>query len=191
MARAILEGERVQSLRFGPTKSELKSRHESKVHPDVAEAWIQREIAAGGLFARGDRLRRSGPDLALAPELQGQRDRLLRDLESRGFSGPSQRELLEALGGRAETAELLQLCLAEESIVRLPGDILLRGTLIDELRRRVREYFRAQPEMTVAALKDVLGVSRKQGVPLLEYLDARQWTQRRGDVRVAGRRLEE
>jgi len=78
----------------------------------------------------------------------------------------------------------------DESVVRLPGDILLFGGLVEELRRRVRGHFQAQPEMTVAGLKDILGVSRKQGVPYLEYLDARLWTERRGDVRVPGPRLE-
>ena len=62
---------RPQPLRFGPMKSELKSRHEQKIHPEVAEAWIQAEIAAGTLFVRGDRLRRSGPTLRLTPAAAG------------------------------------------------------------------------------------------------------------------------
>jgi len=190
LARAILEAEKAQPLRFGPMKSELKSRHEQKIHPEAAEAWIQGEIAAGALFVRGDRLRRSGPDLTLPPELAALREGMLRDLEARGFTGPTQREFLEGYRGRAEAPEILQLCLMDESVVRLPGDILLFGGLVEELRRRVRGHFQAQPEMTVAGLKDILGVSRKQGVPYLEYLDARLWTERRGDVRVPGPRLE-
>jgi selenocysteine-specific elongation factor len=42
---------------------------------------------------------------------------------------------------------------------------------------------------TVAQLRDALGVSRKYALPLLNELDARGITRRRGDVRVAGPRL--
>lgn len=190
LARFIIEAEAAQALRFGPMKSELKSRHEQKIHPEVAEAWIQGEIVAGKLFVRGDRLRRSGPNLALTPALQALRDRMLADLEGRGFAGPSQKEFLEGYGRQADTAEVLQLMLSEESVVRLPDDILLPGSLIEDLRRRVRTFFETNGEMTVAGLKEILGVTRKQGVPLLEFLDTRHWTQRRGDLRVRGPRLD-
>ena len=75
-------------------------------------------------------------------------------------------------------------------MVRLPDDILLPGSLVEELRRRVRVFFETNGEMTVAGLKEILGVTRKQGVPLLEFLDTRHWTQRRGDLRVRGPRLD-
>jgi selenocysteine-specific elongation factor len=190
LARFIVEAEEAQSLRFGPLKSELKSRHEAGIHPDVSEAWIQEEIAAEALFVRGDRLRRSGSTLALAPELQGLRDRMLADLEDRGFAGPVQKEFLAGYPGQSRAAEVLQLMLAEESVMRLPDDILLPGSLVAELRLRVRAYFETSSEMTVAGLKEILGVTRKQGVPLLEFLDTRHWTQRRGDLRVRGPRLD-
>ncbi|MBK8232721.1 MAG: hypothetical protein IPK72_19595 [Candidatus Eisenbacteria bacterium] len=67
LAEFILEQEKAQSLRLGPQKSELKSRFEGRIHPEVGEAWIQEELAQGRLFARGDRLRRSSPDLPLSP----------------------------------------------------------------------------------------------------------------------------
>jgi selenocysteine-specific elongation factor len=39
--------------------------------------------------------------------------------------------------------------------------------------------------MTVSALRERLGTSRKYAVPLVEYLDTRGLTVRRGDVRIA------
>ncbi|MGZ4762594.1 MAG: SelB domain-containing protein [Ilumatobacteraceae bacterium] len=49
---------------------------------------------------------------------------------------------------------------------------------------------RTDPDgFTVAQLRDDLGVSRKYALPLVNELDARGITRRRGDVRVAGPRL--
>jgi selenocysteine-specific elongation factor len=42
---------------------------------------------------------------------------------------------------------------------------------------------------TVAQLRDQLGVSRKYALPLVNELDARGITRRRGDLRLAGPRL--
>jgi selenocysteine-specific elongation factor len=57
------------------------------------------------------------------------------------------------------------------------------------MARRVREFFATHSEMRVSDVKDLIGVSRKQAVPLLEYLDQSRITLRQGDVRVAGPRL--
>ncbi|MBK8232720.1 MAG: SelB C-terminal domain-containing protein [Candidatus Eisenbacteria bacterium] len=73
--------------------------------------------------------------------------------------------------------------------MRLPGEILLPAPLLDQFRQRLAAYFDQKPEMTIADLKEVFGVSRKQGVPLFEHADRLGWTNRRGDVRVAGHRL--
>ena len=52
-----------------------------------------------------------------------------------------------------------------------------------------RFFFKDHDEMRVADLKDLIGVTRKQAVPLLEHLDQTRFTLRRGDVRVPGPRL--
>lgn len=188
---AILEQEKAQALRFGPSKSELKSRFEKKIHPETAEAWIQEAITAGRVFTRGDRLRRSGPTLELGPAHSALRDRMLTGLEGAGFGGPAQKAFLAGFESEPEAADLLQLLLAEERVIRIPPDILLHGRLYKDLRTRVQEYFESRTEMAVGDIKDTLGVSRKQAVPILEFLDRVQWTERRGDVRTAGRRLAE
>ncbi len=190
LERTILDLEKAQPMRFGPMKSELKSRLDAKIHPEASEAWIQQAIAASVLYVKGDRLRRSGPALVLSGPLQALREKMLADLLARGFAGPTQKEFLEAYRPHPEASEMMQLLLADESVVRIPPDILLHGQMTAELRRRVAGFFKAHPSMAVADLKEVLGVSRKQGVPLLEYLDRQQWTVREGDVRTAGPKLE-
>ena len=188
---AILAHEREHPLRYGPSKSELKSRFRKTLHADVAEAWIQSELAGERLFARGDLLRRSGESVPLTPAREQLRDRLVADLESCGFAGPTQKEFLERHTGSRDSAEMLQLLLAESQVVRLPGEILVHASFIEILRSRLLEYFTSNEDLSVASLKDLLGVSRKQGVPYLEFADSRQWTMRKQDVRVRGSRLVE
>ncbi len=189
LVEAILEQERAQPLRFGPMKSEIKSRLEAKAHPEVAEAWIQEEIAGERLFASGDRLRRSSRTLELSARDAALRERMFGEIRGREFSGPTQKELLEMFSADKSAPELLQLLVGEERVLRLGGDLLLAAELLAVLRQRLAQYYLSHETMSVADLKEIFGVSRKFGVPLLELIDRLGWTERRGDLRLAGRRL--
>lgn len=188
LEQAIQEYEKTHRLRFGPQKSEVKSRLTRKVHADVAEAWIQQELEAGRLFVRGDLVRRSSAAPKLTPEMKALRERMLASIRATGFAGPTHKAFVEE--AREKNAEeMLQLLIAEQEIARLPSDILVPAGLLQQLREKTAAYFQNETEMNIAALKDLIGVSRKQGVPLLEFMDQQQWTLRRGDIRIAGPRL--
>lgn len=182
----LREHQKKQALRWGLLKSELKSRLDKKVHPDMIEAWIQRGIEEGKVFVREDRLRYGENRIVLSPAHEATRGKIHGELAARGFSGPSVKEMLEAVGNPKDGEELLNHLIREGEIVKIPPDLLLEAARIEEMRRRVIDHFGHAGEMSVASLKDILGVSRKQGVPLLEWLDRQRWTERRGDVRVAG-----
>jgi len=189
LEEAILEQEKAYRLRFGPQKSELKSRLKKAAHADTVEAWIQTELEAGRLFQSGDRVRRSGPDLKLTPPMKEMRAKMLAELEGAGYSGPTQKSFLYPYAGEKLATEMLTLLLSGGDAVRLPSEILIHGRYARELQDKLQDYFGRRDAMTIAELKEILGVSRKQGVPLLEYADQQQWTERQGDARVAGRLL--
>jgi hypothetical protein len=44
--------------------------------------------------------------------------------------------------------------------------------------------------MDFSAFRELSGLSRKLGIPTLEYLDSVGYTRREGDVRIAGAKLE-
>ncbi len=107
-------------LQWGMLKSELKSRLERQVHPDLVEAWLQARANAGGLHIRGDRLRVGEESLPLSPALASLRERILKDLAGRGFAGPTIKELLDDLGDPKDGEALISLLLEEGAITRVP-----------------------------------------------------------------------
>jgi selenocysteine-specific elongation factor len=191
MKSILVEHQERQPLSWGLLKSELKSRLDRQVHPDLVDAWIQEREAAGELHVRDDRLRFGEDRLTLSPVHAAVRAKILADLDGRGFAAPTLKEMLESIGSPPGAEEILAHLLREGEIVRIPPDLLFPARKIAEMRTRVREYFTRQQEMSVASLKEILGVSRKQAVPLLEWTDRQRWTERRGDVRTAGKQLSE
>jgi selenocysteine-specific elongation factor len=64
------------------------------------------------------------------------------------------------------------------------------ASAVDDAALRVAALIGAAPAgVTVAAVRDALGTTRKHVIPLLAHLDATGVTRRRGDLRVAGPRL--
>jgi selenocysteine-specific elongation factor len=194
LQRALTDCQRRERLSWGLQKSELKKKLESGIHEDLIEAWVQREIAAGRLFSRNDRLRHGDDRLTLSPEHEQLRGAMLAAIRAAGFAGRTHKEALEAAAGVARSlpkdAEALLLLLVDAGeIARVPPDLYIGREVLEELSRRVRAFFADHREMTVGDLKEMLGVSRKQAVPLLEHCDLNRLTLRRGDVRVPGPKL--
>ncbi|HEY8321532.1 MAG TPA: selenocysteine-specific translation elongation factor [Candidatus Baltobacteraceae bacterium] len=73
--------------------------------------------------------------------------------------------------------------LARGAFVRV-GESLYRGAQIAQIRARVEAALAAEPRMTMAGFRDLIGTSRKYAVPLLEWFDARGITVRVGDDRM-------
>jgi selenocysteine-specific elongation factor len=59
------------------------------------------------------------------------------------------------------------------------------------LQIKLRDHFATEPDMAFATFRELSGLTRKLGIPMLEYLDQTGVTVRKGDLRVAGPALEE
>ncbi len=68
-------------------------------------------------------------------------------------------------------------------LVRISPDLLLTPGFVELALAEVRGA--GADGITVSALRERLGTSRKYAVPLLEHLDERRLTRRVGDVRIA------
>src|SRR5262249_88840 len=71
-------------------------------------------------------------------------------------------------------------------IVRLAGDILFLREKYADAIVQLMDYMREYGSMTVSQARDVLGMTRKYIVPLLEHMDTLRLTCRQGDVRLLG-----
>ena len=200
--------QRDNPLSWGLLKSELKQRVKNAVHPDLVEQWVEDRVAAGEVYVRGDRLRYGADELVLSESHQALMDEMLAMIREAGYSGCRQKEVIERAQvavasdrGRADPKKappaqlqrdleaLLLLLVDSGRVVRVPPHFYFDGATVEQLVEKVRAYFGGHDEMSVGDLKDLAGVSRKQAIPLLEFLDFARVTQRRGDARVAGPRL--
>jgi selenocysteine-specific elongation factor len=138
-----------------------------------------RERAASALIADlvmvGDRARLASTTDALAAHP------FLGVLEAGGVSPPD-----PAGVDRAELRALVQRHLA----IEVDG-LYFAPSALETAAAAARELLRADPAgFTLSRFRERLGTTRKYAVPLASALDARGITRRRGDLRIAGPRLD-
>jgi selenocysteine-specific elongation factor len=92
---------------------------------------------------------------------------------------PSVKELLTMGVGR----DVIDAAAREGLVVRLNADLVVTPQLVARAEATIRAT--GATGITVGALRESLGTSRKYAVPLMEWFDQRGVTRRQGDVRFA------
>ena len=177
--RTLAEYHRVHPLRAGMPREELKSR--LGLAP-AAFAPVLAELAADGVLAdRGGELALPSHRVEIDPAAGGPAGRLLDLLGAHRFAPPS---LPEAMREAGASAEVVRALAQKGDLVRLSEDMAFTRAAYEEALALVREMVASDGAVTVAALRDRMGASRRPVLALLEYLDAQRVTRRVGDQRV-------
>ena len=127
-------------------------------------------------------------------QLSRDQSALLRQIQSvyhsNNFAPPTYKEALESFGATPRRLkETLNSLPPNERPVYLTDNILYHPRALLAIRQKLAEYFRGQREVTVSQFRELLGITRKHAIPLLEYFDQHGITRRDGDVRLPGPEL--
>ncbi len=168
-------------FRLGMKRSELRAK--AGLSLPLFESLLSELIAAGRLALEEDRVRFATHSLKLGPAEQKHFDRIEALYREAGFMTPP---LSEALAGvEKKLAERVRAALLESGrLVDLGESVVLHCDTVKNAEKRVRTLFEFKPELTASEIRQELGTSRKYLIPLLNYLDSRGLTQRKGEVRI-------
>ena len=165
-------------LRLGIGKEELRGRLglESKPFAAVAAAATTAGAiteASGGIYHR--------PDFrpTLSSQQEAKAGRLLAVLNANFYAPPAPAEL-----GFTDKDEELLAALVERGDIIHAGDIYFSRAAYVRIEAEILAIIESDGSITVAALRDLTGASRKYALALLEHMDAQKLTRRVGDVRV-------
>ncbi len=160
------------------TVAEIAARAGAPRDPALAEALIAALVERDRIAREGSSLRLSTHRASFAGH-EAEIERLVAAVASAEPTPPTVRELLAAGTGR----EILDATLRAGLLVAVSPEIVLTPAFVDRALAEVRAA--GDAGLTVSALRERLGTSRKYAVPLVEHLDERRLTRRVGDVRVA------
>jgi selenocysteine-specific elongation factor len=171
----------------GISKEELRERVTRRAEESaVFRAALEELIAAGELAQTGDLVKRAGREIELTPEEARAKEQIEQAFARAGLTVPPVKEVLSKLAVDGKRAQkILLMLLRERVLVKVAEDLIFHRTAMEELRGKLAAYKKKNGErLSIAAFKELSGVSRKYAIPLLEYLDRERVTRRVGDERV-------
>lgn len=172
-------------LEPGMAKAVLLSGMGKNVPAKLGHAVLEKLLRSGRLVGEGELLRLAGHKVSLAGGQAGLRQALLDAHRQDPLVPPNHTELFSRLGVSAKEAQpLFRLLVNEGKLVKVREDLYFLSEVMEDLRARVREWFRDHTEISPGDFRDITTISRKNGISLLEHFDKEQITMRVGDKRV-------
>jgi selenocysteine-specific elongation factor len=183
-ALAVLDAfHKANPLVAGISKEEL--REKLGLHPEIMEALLAQLLRDKKAEVSGEQVRLAGRGVELKDEEAKAKTEIEKAFSSAGLKVPYMNEVLSRLPvDKVRAQKLVTLLLRDRVLVKLADDLVFHQTALQGLRQVMAEYKAKSPKIDVARFKDLIGVSRKYAIPLLEYLDRERVTRRVGDERI-------
>jgi selenocysteine-specific elongation factor len=171
-------------LRPGMSREELRGR--SGAPDERVFAHLVSGLEAEGVVRTDrDKIRLASHDVRLNPEQQKTVNRLEQDFLTAAAAPPSPEEALTRVGlAGDEDHELFQVLVEARKLVRVKESLYFHTQALDAIQDKLVTMLRERKEIGPGDIKDLLGISRKYAIPLLEFFDARRVTARVGERRV-------
>lgn len=107
------------------------------------------------------------------------KESVIHSLKAAGFQPPGVVNLAKELSvDQKEIEKILKIGNTEKWVIKAKDDLWYPPETIQIIKEKTLEYFKENETLTVADFKDLLGVSRKHAVGLLEYFDGLHLTRR-------------
>ncbi|HVB35338.1 MAG TPA: selenocysteine-specific translation elongation factor [Patescibacteria group bacterium] len=180
------EFHRANPLAAAMPKQELRERAGRNQRPEIFRAALDGLILEGRVALAADRVMRAGRKIVFTAEEERARGEIERAFEQAGLAAPRLAEILPRLPVDPKRAEkLLQILVGERVLLKISDDLLVHARSAAKLRAMLADYKQRKGDrLSVAAFKEMAGISRKYAIPLLEYLDRERVTRRVGEERV-------
>ena len=182
---ALLETfHRENPLRGGISREELRSRA-GNAQERIFSQLLSVLEAEGVVRSERDQVRLAAHAIRLSPEQQHVVDGIEAEFRRAGAAPPSPEEALGRFGIKGtEKHELFHLLVADGRLVRVKESLYFHAEALHGIQDKLVAHLREKKEIGPADMKDLLGVSRKYAIPLMEYFDAQRVTVRQGERRV-------
>lgn len=145
---------------------------------------VARLVQEGMLRSKGNEVGLVGRGTMLNPAQRSLLDKVAAVLESASWSVPSPSDVARQLQVPQQAVlGVLKLGVESGEIVRIDEEIWYPTGPLNRMVEGARQHFGGR-QFSASEFRDFTGSSRKYVIPVLEHLDARRTTFRRGDLRL-------
>jgi len=166
----------------GINKEEL--RNVFRVSPEMFPAVLDLLVKDGKLDVSGELVRLAGRAVVMKDEETEAKRTIESAFSTAGLKVPYLKDVMAGLPvDKARAQKIVTLLLRDKVLIKVSDELVFHREALEGLRKLMAEQKKKAPKIDVGAFKDLIGVTRKYAIPLLEYLDRERVTRRVGDLR--------
>jgi selenocysteine-specific elongation factor len=170
--------------RTGMPRQELKSRLPDTMSQVLFLKILDDLIASQHLETQQEIVYMRNHRPALTPEMEQMKHSVYQTIQKNQLSPPLLKELAQEFQTETSNmATLLAFLENEGAIIRITQDMAVSTQVMKDFTDRLIDYLKANDTITTKDFKNMIAVSRKYAIPLIEYCDRTKITLRVGDVR--------
>lgn len=175
---AVAAYHEAQPLRPGMDRQALRDRAPRGPDPVVIDAALDALLEDGRLVAGGGVVALPMFRVQLSEGQQRLQEALLEAYEAAGLEPPTAAELPDGVRDHPDRDAVLALLQEEGRLVPVSEELTFHRSVLDRAAERLVARLGGHSELSPADFREVLGVSRKYLIPLLEHMDGRGVTRR-------------
>ncbi len=167
----------------GISKEELRAK--VGLQQTTMEALLAQLARDKKTEVNGEQVRMAGRGVELKDDEAKAKAQIEKAFADAGLKVPLIKEVLAKVPvDQVRAQKLVTLLMRDRVLIKLADDLVFHHSALENLRGVMAAQKTKSPKIDVATFKDLIGVSRKYAIPLLEYLDQQRVTRRVGDERV-------
>jgi len=171
-------------LKAGMSKEELKSKLPPSMDGKLFTLLLNHMKKSDEIILEEDMVRLFSFIVSMKIDQEDVSRRILAVYQKNGLTPPYFKDLSETLEIDSSTAkDVLMLLVEQGKITKVKEDLYFSKQAIEDLKKRLVDFFQTRDELTTTEFKEIAGVSRKYLIPLIEYFDSKNVTIRVGDSR--------
>ncbi|HUU51058.1 MAG TPA: selenocysteine-specific translation elongation factor [Nitrospinota bacterium] len=171
-------------LRPGISKEELRNKM-SLINDKTYSFLINLLMSQNLIVLEKDKIRLSSFSRRLEKDQEELKKKIEKEYLLSGFKPPNPQDLFNKFSiDNKRFLELVSLLLEEGHLIKIKEQIFFHKENLSKAEDLLKDFLKKNKEITAAQFRDLLGISRKHAIPLLEYFDAKKLTLRVGDKRV-------
>ena len=187
--RGLLEQYHRQNPLHGGMKApELRQKLMKGVEQAVSDAILAALAREGKIKAVADRYALADFTVHLTKKQTAIRDRILQAYRKAGLETPGLDDIYAMFEAKEQLdcKQVVESLVSGGGLVMLTPQICVHREVYEDVCRRTAAHFQAEPELTLAQFRDMLGTSRKYALAVLEYYDKNKILKKDGDIRRPG-----
>ena len=171
-----------EPLKSATPREGIRAQVARAMPPEAFRELLQKLAGEGAVRLVGDRVALSGHRVVLSPDDESRTERIEDAFRRAGLDPPLIDDVLRELGG-PRGARLRDWLVEGGRLVKIRDGRLFHGEVLEDLRRKLREFARTSSTIEIGTFKELAGATRKNAIPLLEQFDEERLTRREGNVR--------